>query len=405
VSLSSLTLGIPNGIAGWEILQTKQPSSYNALINNPQLKQQIAYFEQNAPKATTAKALMSNPRLASFALTAFGLSSEQGMNALMEKVLNSAPNSTTSFAAQLTDPRYAAIANAFNYGGTTTPAVPATPSSAQVAINFAPGIQFSGFSGTFAGITLSNVNLSGVTTYQGLADTLQAAFRQADGNSQNISVTLNGLQLQFTDNLARGSASNMTFTPDPANTGPAPTASAPMDVVAGTPAQPATGGPAVTNPTFIQQVVQMYTEAQFQSVVGNTSNTLREALYAQQELPNITNWYSIIANRPLADVIQTVLGLPDSFGAMNVDHQVQVLSSRMNINNFQNPKKLTTLLNQFVSMSQLQSTSASQNPAVQLLNRSNSSNGVINLTLPATTLPDSLASNSAIAILQSTAAG
>jgi hypothetical protein len=178
-----------------------------------------------------------------------------------------------------------------------------------------------------------------------------------------------------------------------------------MDIVAGTPARAATGGPAVTSPAFIKHIVAMYTEAQFQSVVGNTSNMLREAMYAQQELPNITNWYSIIANRPLADVIQTVLGLPQSFGAMNVDHQVQVLSSRMNINNFQNPKKVTALLNQFVSMSQLQSTSAAQNPSVQLFNGSTSSDGVIDLTLPTTTLPDSLASNSAIALLQSTASG
>ena len=49
-----------------------------------------------APTATTAKALLSNYQLQNFALTAFGLSSEQGMNGLMEKVLNSVPNSTTS---------------------------------------------------------------------------------------------------------------------------------------------------------------------------------------------------------------------------------------------------------------------------------------------------------------------
>jgi hypothetical protein len=112
----------------------------------------------------------------------------------MEKVLNSSPSNPTSFANSLADPRFTAIANAFNYGGPTTPAVPATAASAEVAIgNLRQGSSFSSFSGTFAGITLNNVNLSGVTTWQGLADTLQTAFRQADGNSSNISVTLNGL--------------------------------------------------------------------------------------------------------------------------------------------------------------------------------------------------------------------
>jgi hypothetical protein len=403
MSLAISSLGIPDGLAGWKILQQKTPTSFTAFINDPVLKQQIAYFEQNAPKATTAKALLSNYQLQNFVLTAFGLSSEQNMNGFMEKVLNSAPNSTTSFAAGLTDPRFTAIAKAFNYGGSSTPAVPAKASSAEVAIgNLGQGSSFSSFSGTFAGITLKNVKLSGVTTWQGLADTLQTAFRQADGHSSNISVTLNGLDLKFSDSQGRGSASHMTFTPDPGNAGQKPTASAPFDIVAGSLSKAATGGPAVTSPGFIKQVVHQYTEAQFQQVVGNTSNTLREALYAQQELPSITNWYSVIANRPLANVIQTVLGLPQSFAMINVDQQVKVLSSRMNMANFRNPTKLNAMLDQFVAMSQAQS--APQSAGLTLLSGFGS-DSVINLTIPSTPLPDSLSSNSAIALLQSTANG
>jgi hypothetical protein len=405
MDLAISSLGIPDGVAGWKILQQRPPTSFTAFINDPVLKQQIAYFEKNAPQATTAKALLNNYQLQSFALTAFGLSSEQNMNGFMEKVLNSAPNSTNSFAASLTDPRFTSIANAFNYGGPSTPVVPATASSAEVAIGgLQQGSSFASFSGTFAGISLSNVDLGGVTTWQGLASTLQSAFRQADGNSSNISVTLDGLYLKFTDSQGRGTASNITFTPDPGNTGQAPTASAPFNTVAGSTAQPATGGPAVTNPAFIKQMVQQYTEAQFQQVVGNTSNTLREALYAQQELPSITNWYSVIANRPLADVIQTVLGLPQSFALINVDQQTKVLASRMNIADFQNPTKLNALLNHFVAMSQAQAQSPSQTPAAQLLNGAGP-NGIINVTIPTTPLPDSLASNSAVALLQSTANG
>ncbi len=200
-------------MAGWNLLQKQTPASFTAFINDPVLKQQIAYFEQNAPKATTAKALLSNYQLQTFVLTAFGLSSEQNMNGLMEKVLNSAPNSKSSFASSLTDPRFTAIANAFNYGGTAVAAVPATASSAEVAIgNLGPGSSFSNFSGSFAGVTVSNLNLNGVTTWQGLAGALQTAFRQADGNSSHISVTLNGLYLKFSDSQGRAPASNMTFT-------------------------------------------------------------------------------------------------------------------------------------------------------------------------------------------------
>jgi uncharacterized protein DUF1217 len=398
------TLGIPSGMAGWNILQTKTPASFPALTSDPVVKSAISYFEQNAPKATTAQTLLSDPRLQDFVLTAFGLTSESGMTALLQKVLQSNPTDQNSFAAQMNDARYSSMAQAFNYGGKSTPAVPATPSSAEVSIDgLFSGSNFATFSGTFGGVTVSNVGLAGVTTWQGLANTLQAAFQRADGNRSDIKVTLDGLNLKFTDAKGRGTATSFDWTTNAGNTGPDPTASAPQDLVTGALAQPEQGGPNVTSPSFIQQVVQKYTQAQFEQVIGNTSNTLREAEYAQHELPTITNWYSVIANQPLANVIQTVLGLPQSFAMTNVDQQVRILSSRMNIKDFQDPTKLSKLLNQFVALSTAQSQDPSQNAAVQLLN-SAGSNGIINLTLPGqSTVSDSYSSASTAAMLLSTA--
>ena len=148
--------------------------------------------------------------------------------------------------------------------------MPAKPSGAEVSIDglFA-GSNFATFSGTFGGVTLSNVDLTGVTTWQGLANTLQAAFRRADGNRSDISVTLDGLNLKFTDAKGRGTATSFAWTVNSANTGAAPTAASPTDVIAGAVAQPQQGGPNVANSSFINQVVQQYTQAQFEQVIGN----------------------------------------------------------------------------------------------------------------------------------------
>jgi hypothetical protein len=158
----------------------------------------------------------------------------------------------------------------------------------------------------------------------------------------------------------------------------------------------------VTNPAFIQYVVQKYTEQQLQVVVGDQSNTLREAMYAQQVLPTITNWYSVIASPPLADVIQTVLNLPSSFGEVNVDTQAQILASKMNISDFKNPTKLSAMLNQFVALSTAASSTGttSTSPALQLLTAA-SSTTPITLTLP-TTADDSMSSDSTAALLLNT---
>ncbi len=402
------TLGIPTGIAGWDLLQNKTPADYPALTKDPVVQREISYFEQNAPKAATAQALLSDPRLQDFALTAYGLTSESGFTALMQKVLNSNPSDSKSFAAQLSDSRFTQIATAFNYGGASTPVVPPVASTAEVAVDgLYQQSDFSSFSGTFGGVSVSNVDVSGATTYQGLANTLQAALRRADGNRGDISVTLDGTNLKFSDAKGRGTASAFAWIANPANTQVAPTAASPTSLVAGAAAVAATGGPTVTSATFISQVVQKYTEAQFETVVGNTSNPLREALYAKQQLPSITNWYSVIADPALANVIQTVLGLPASFGAVNVDQQAQTLAQRMSIKDFQDPAKLSKLLTQFVAMSDQGTQNTPASSALQLLSSTQPSNGIINLTLPtsgssAGTTTDSFSSGSSAALLFST---
>jgi Protein of unknown function (DUF1217) len=400
------SLGIPTGVAGWDLLQNKTPQDFPALVKDPVIQRQIRYFEQNAPKATTAQALLSNPQLQDFVLTAYGLTSENGMTALMEKVLNSNTSDPNSFAAKMVNNQFSQIAAAFNYGGTEIPAVPAAPSAATVSISgLFQQSNFSNFSGTFGGVTVQNVNLAGVSTYQGLATVLQNAFQQADGNSKNITVTVNGLGLQFSDALGRGTASNFTWAANSANTYPNPIAGTPSNLVNGAAAQPAIGGPSVTNSSFIQTVVQKYLQAQMQAVVGNQSNALREALYAKQQLPSVTNWYSVIANEPLANVVETVLGLPKSFQMLNVDTQAQTLASRMNIQNFQNPAKLSSMLTQFVAMSSDQAQTSSASIALQVFNTT-PTNGIINLTIPTSgSAADSFSSGSAAAMLMSTADG
>jgi hypothetical protein len=150
-------------------------------------------------------------------------------------------------------------------------------------------------------------------------------------------------------------------------------------------------------------VVQKYTEAQFEVVVGNSSNALREARYASQQLPKVTSWYSVIADKPLADVIQTILGLPASFGALDVDQQANTLSQRMNIKDFQNPAKLSKLLTQFVAQSGAQTQQSSATIAATLLN-SFGSTKIINVTVPSSTTPVNTFSNGAAgAMILSTA--
>lgn len=392
------TLGIQPGIAGWKLLRTKAPADFPALAKDPVIQREIAYFRQHAPKALTAKDLLADRRLQDFALTAFGMKSQIGMTGLMRKVLESDPGDKSSFAGRMVDARFAEIARAFQYGVPATPATPAQPSVTEVRVDrLFRESNFESFRGTFGGITVDYLPLTTASTGRALAESLQAAFRRADGNRQDISVTFDGQSLRFADAKGRGAASGFAWTDNPRNTAGPPSLAAPVTVSAGRVAGPVTGGPAVSDVGFIDQVVRKYQEAQFEAVIGNTSNALREARYAQRKLPEMTNWYSVIADRPLANVMQTVLGLGESFGKLDVDQQARMLGRRMDIKDFQDPAKLATLLTRYVAMSEQQNQSTAS-IALQLLDRPRG-NGFINVTLPGMTSDVRFSSASAAAMI------
>jgi len=318
-------------------------------------------------------------------LKAYGLDSQVGMNALMQKVLESNPSDSNSVAARMTDAKYKKLAAALNYGGLTVPEIPAVPSTATLQVEgIRSGQSFTSFSGTFGGIKVSNLALENIGNRVDLAATLQAAFRKADGKNSDISVTALGGKLIFSDAKGRGEAVDFTFVADPESTARASLASN----TKGSTVVAQQGGAKAADAATVEQIVSLYTQARFEESLGETSETLRKAIYAKRTLPGITSWYSIIADRNLAGVVQEVLGLPDSFGRLDVDQQKAMFERRMSLSDFQDSAKLGKLLDRYVAKS---STAEAQAMA--------SSTGIAGLMQPVAWGGDAFTGASASALL------
>jgi len=246
----------------------------------------------------------------------------------------------------------------------------------------ATGSAFASFSGSFAGVTVQGLALDGAANLAAVASTLQSAFRAADGKRSDISVTADGSKLVFTDAKARNNAV-LSFMPAIGSRASATV----TENTSGTPGTAAQGGPNVTRSDFVEQIVQRYTQARFEESLGNTSETLRKAIYAKRSLPQITSWYSIIADRNLAEVVQSTLGLPDSFGRLDVDRQKEILESRMSLSDFKDPAKLSKLLDRYVAQ-----TSVAEAKALS------SSSGILSLVQPVGWRQDSFSGASGAAL-------
>ncbi|MGE3710714.1 MAG: DUF1217 domain-containing protein, partial [Hyphomicrobiaceae bacterium] len=98
---------------------------------DPQTAREAQYYQDNIGTVKTVDEFLSNSRLYTYAMKAYGLDDMLQSQAFMRKVLESDLTSGDSFANKLADPRFATFAKVFNF--TTGGAVAAASVQAQEA--------------------------------------------------------------------------------------------------------------------------------------------------------------------------------------------------------------------------------------------------------------------------------
>jgi len=139
--------------------------------------------------------------------------------------------------------------------------------------------------------------------------------------------------------------------------------------------------------TFPDEVLTLFRARSFEAAVGAQNNTFRLALNAEREIPALAarttsesaKWFTLLGNPPLREVIQTALGLPRSFAAIDLDQQVSVLRARTRdafgadtVSQFADPARMEALVRRFVLRADLQAQGTGSSPAaiaLQLLRR------------------------------------
>ena len=89
--------------------------------------------------------------------------------------------------------------------------------------------------------------------------------------------------------------------------------------------------PRTVQPGFADRILARYERQEFERSVGQQSETLRLALTAQRELPELvarglsdtTAWLSVMGNPPLRKVFETAFGLPAATGTLDLDLQLR----------------------------------------------------------------------------------
>ena len=96
------------------------------------------------------------------------------------------------------------------------------------------------------------------------------------------------------------------------------------------------GFPNTVTPGFADRIVARFTERSFEAAVGAVDDTMRVALNGRRELAEVGagtqsndgKWFTIMGTPPLRKLLEGALGLPQSFGAIDIDRQLAEFKRR-----------------------------------------------------------------------------
>ena len=129
------------------------------------------------------------------------------------------------------------------------------------------------------------------------------------------------------------------------------------------------GGIRTQDAGFARRITDLFKDRQFEAATGEVDADLRLALGLDRELGTVAKrtglssdgrWFTLMANPPLRKVFETALGLPTSFGTLDIDRQLGEFKTRAerafgtsDLSELNTPELRDRVRTRFLAMSQI----------------------------------------------------
>jgi hypothetical protein len=315
-------------------------------------------------------ALLKDSSLYAYTLEAFGLDPATESKSRIRQVLMSDSANPASFANSQKDPRYRELAAAFNFG---PDGAALQPRKAQMDNDELATIKLYGTRVGSSSTGADAAKVEGayyhntITTIRSvddlLADKRLVAYVVKAFGLQGSSASTTSLRKALTsdptdknsfankqgqDHRLRDLAAAFNFSAD-----------GKINRVAGQPAQSRTG---------MLEISDSYVRQTMESDAGEQNEGVRLALYFQRNAATIKSPLGILADKALLKVVRTALGLPEEVSQADIDVQAAMIKKRLDVADFQDPKKVNKFLARFAATYDVDNNSAiASSPALAVL--------------------------------------
>lgn len=122
------------------------------------------------------------------------------------------------------------------------------------------------------------------------------------------------------------------------------------------------------------RMVDRYVERQFINSAWDGNETVGTALEVRNKAADIDSVYDILTDETMTSFFQTALGLPSQLSGLDIDKQVSIIESKIDLEDLNDPEYVEELITKYVAISEALSGSATaNNAALQMLTGSSSS--------------------------------
>lgn len=105
-----------SGLAGWNFLQRTYDAQFETFSSSIAIQRDTDYFAEKIGEISSAEELVSDRRLLSVALGAFGLQDDINNRYFIQKVLEEGTTNDDSLANRLANPQYSEMSASFGFG-------------------------------------------------------------------------------------------------------------------------------------------------------------------------------------------------------------------------------------------------------------------------------------------------
>jgi len=346
--------------ASYQLIVRDINKSISRVENQPLVRRETEYYLANIGKVKSIEEFVSDDRLFRYAMKAHGLEDMAYAKAFMVKALKEGVSDPDSFANRLTDKRYAEFVKAYNFAALGEDATIFNPAQQGTADRYL-------LAAVQAAVDPDDELLNQQIDYylENIVKVRSIDEFLADDALYSFALKAFGLadrlgDKDFIRELLEGGVD------DPDSLANRQKDKRYAEFVAAF--NFARYGPDATtiNPA-LQPTVDAYLRQTLEENAGEQNEGVRLALYFERKAPDIDSFYDVLADRALAQVVRTALGLPEAIARTDIDRQVAMMEARMDIGDFQDPEKLDDFLKRFTSLWEITNPSTSRESSVSVL--------------------------------------